>query len=88
METIRILNEQYEKDQKKANIPVPPIIIIEDYDKHVSNDYVRPQSYLRWKRKFLASMKLVLSSKHTNCLIWVVDILCTWQTPPTRRWMI
>lgn len=49
LETLKILNEQYEKDVKKANIPVPPIITIDDYDKHVPRDFVKPQSYLRWK---------------------------------------
>ena len=42
----------WDKSEKKANIPVPPIVIIEDYDKSVSKDYVRPASYLRYKRKF------------------------------------
>ena len=54
METIRILNEQYEKESKKANIPVPPITIVEDYDKHVAKDFTRPQSYLRFKGMFAA----------------------------------
>ena len=51
-ETLRIIQEQYDKDAKKANIPVPPILTIDDYDKHVPRDYVRPQSYVRYKRKF------------------------------------
>jgi hypothetical protein len=50
-ETLRIIQEQYDKDAKKANIPVPPILTIDDYDKHVPRDYVRPQSYVRFKRK-------------------------------------
>jgi len=49
METLRILNEQYDKESKKANIPVPPIIVIDDYDKHVAKDFVRPSHYLRYK---------------------------------------
>ena len=50
-ETLRIIQEQYDKDAKKANIPVPPILTIDDYDKHVPRDYVRPQSYVRYKRR-------------------------------------
>jgi hypothetical protein len=57
-ETLRIIQEQYDKDAKKANIPVPPILTIDDYDKHVPRDYVRPQSYVRFKRKY--SRKVVL----------------------------
>ena len=49
METIRILQEQYEKESReggrKANIPVPPIEQVQDYDQHVAKDYVRPVQY-------------------------------------------
>ena len=49
METIRILQEQYEKESKKANIPVPPIVIIEDYDKFVAKDFKPPTQYQKHK---------------------------------------
>jgi hypothetical protein len=49
METIRILQEQYEKESKKANIPVPPIITIDDYDRFVAKDFVRPVQYQKHK---------------------------------------
>jgi len=48
-ETLRVIQEQYDKESRKANIPVPPILTIEDYDKFVPRDYVRPQSYVRYK---------------------------------------
>lgn len=57
METIRILQEQYEKESKKANIPVPPIVTIDDYDKHVAKDFKPPaqyQKYKGWQRKHSA----------------------------------
>lgn len=49
METIRILQEQYEKESKKANIPVPPIVTIDDYDKHVAKDFKPPAQYQKYK---------------------------------------
>ena len=49
METIRILQEQYEKESKKANIPVPPIVTIDDYDKHVAKDFKAPAQYQKYK---------------------------------------
>ena len=49
METIRILQEQYEKESKKANIPVPPIMTVDDYDRFVANDFSRPAQYLKNK---------------------------------------
>ena len=51
METIRILQEQYEKESKKANIPVPPIMTVEDYDRLVAKDFVRPVQYQKYKSK-------------------------------------
>ena len=52
-ETFRILTETYEKDDnRKANIPVPPIVIIEDYDKFVPKNFVKPSSYIRFTRWF------------------------------------
>eukprot|EP00277_Geminigera_cryophila_P046631 CAMPEP_0173086122 /NCGR_PEP_ID=MMETSP1102-20130122/22454_1 /TAXON_ID=49646 /ORGANISM="Geminigera sp., Strain Caron Lab Isolate" /LENGTH=506 /DNA_ID=CAMNT_0013966381 /DNA_START=561 /DNA_END=2077 /DNA_ORIENTATION=+ len=49
METIRILQEQYEKESKKANIPVPPIVTIDDYDRFVAKDFTRPVQYQKHK---------------------------------------
>ena len=49
LETIRILQEQYEKESKKANIPVPPIMTVDDYDRFVAKDFSRPAQYLKNK---------------------------------------
>lgn len=52
-ETFRILTETYEKDDnRKANIPVPPIIIIDDYDKFVPKNFTKPTSYIRFTSEF------------------------------------
>lgn len=57
METLRILQEQYEKESReggrKANIPVPPIEEVKDYDQHVARDYVRPVQY----QKFVGTLR-------------------------------
>jgi hypothetical protein len=49
LETLKILNEQMEKETPKTKIPIPETLQIKDYEKLVPKDYVRPTSYLRYK---------------------------------------
>lgn len=48
-ESLRLLQEQFEKESKKANIPVPPIVTIDDYDHYVAKDFTRPVQYQKHK---------------------------------------
>ena len=73
LETIRILQEQYEKESKKANIPVPPIMTVDDYDRFVAKDFSRPAQYLKNKGSVSAPRCLRLSSHLTVLRILVAS---------------
>jgi len=75
METIRILQEQYEKESKKANIPVPPIVTIDDYDRFVAKDFTRPVQYQKHKSTLLpilpSSLRQLYIIYHEYVMSWV-----------------
>ena len=74
METIRILQEQYEKESKKANIPVPPIVTIDDYDRFVAKDFTRPVQYQKHKSTLLpiltSSLRQLYIIYHEYVMSW------------------
>jgi len=47
LETLRILHQQSEKESRTANIPVPRIVIIEDYDDLMPKDFTLPPQYVK-----------------------------------------
>lgn len=60
-ESLRLLQEQFEKESKKANIPVPPIVTIDDYDHYVAKDFTRPVQYQKHKSKLLSAFPMLRS---------------------------
>lgn len=55
-----MVQELKQMESKKSTIPVPPIVIIDDYDRFMPKDFALPVEYLKHKGVLLYIFLCVL----------------------------